>query len=896
MTPEDVGDLVPKLAAFRLELQRIQPPEPPSPLPALEGGPLSPSVQTPKAKAPPKVPKGAKELSQVNKAAKELELRALRDKQKQGQLGWGESAIPLTVYKSIHDPAKMKVVEPRPIMAKDPLKAATTDARRLLRKLYHSCINKVVDPRRNDGEWDKPTTRPLSLPPPRGAAAAKKKLAAPGKKKPVVPLGADDPDTMRALQAARGLQRELVTKLGLPPTQLPNRQASRHALPPPRAPSPDRARTGSPPKKREHPDMRRLREREHAAQDLQALLQHEDARRQEEMGAWKQLLGLEPEAPKWEDAGGDEEWGGLGAAFSGLDAALESMTLRPLDGAPDAQELEELRAAKAAKAAALKAEREAALAAEAELPKRVDPKRLASLAEPTERQKQRALERGQLRAESEDPAPRPRKQKGNDLRTLATRYKVNPAKMPGAKHRAALAAQSEAGKARAARLQEAVADHLYQKAGASAVEDYFREVELLQDARPLSRGRTASRASSAGRKSLSSRPRTASNADVADLDDLDELERRVRALEVPAVGLQPVEAPQPQEEPETAEPEAQPEAPEPPEDDELALLEQRVRALRAILPAALDEAQPLALPLPAPDPPRTASPSPSSPTRVEPLAGPSPADVLGAAIAPNLPPAGNVLARESPERRPAPKGPGSGTKAMGSGTKPVGSGTKPVGSGTKPVGSGTKPARRESPSPAPAQRTNPARATPARATPARATPAPAPESQATRETPPASPLARAPPAIPGMAPGAWAAPAAKPVSPEPVRTSGPASPGREPRRAPSFPELQSRHMVQGAEACGHDPTAGKLSARLRDLVEKERDDVAGDTGGSGELLAPSASAPVLGEEKKPLKKSEPRKSLVPACAPEPAKRVSLAKPKPRPEDRWKSRQTHGPYF
>ena len=32
------------------------------------------------------------------------------------------------------------------------------------------------------------------------------------------------------------------------------------------------------------------------------------------------------------------------------------------------------------------------------------------------------------------------------------------------------------GKARAARLQEAVADHLYQQAGPSAVEDYFREV------------------------------------------------------------------------------------------------------------------------------------------------------------------------------------------------------------------------------------------------------------------------------------------------------------------------------------------------------------------------------------------------------------------------------------
>ena len=61
------------------------------------------------------------------------------------------------------------------------------------------------------------------------------------------------------------------------------------------------------------------------------------------------------------------------------------MTLRPLDGAPDAKELEELRAAKAAKAAAAKAEREAALAAQAELPKRVDQKHLARLAEPTER-------------------------------------------------------------------------------------------------------------------------------------------------------------------------------------------------------------------------------------------------------------------------------------------------------------------------------------------------------------------------------------------------------------------------------------------------------------------------------------------------------------------------------
>ena len=71
------------------------------------------------------------------------------------------------------------------------------------------------------------------------------------------------------------------------------------------------------------------------------------------------------------------------------------------------------------------------------------------------------------------------------------------------------------------------------------VEDYFREVEMLQDARPQSRGRTASpRASSAGRRSQQSRPssrRTASNADVADLDDLDELERRVRALEVPRI-------------------------------------------------------------------------------------------------------------------------------------------------------------------------------------------------------------------------------------------------------------------------------------------------------------------------------------------------------------------------
>lgn len=149
-----------------------------------------------------------------------------------------------------------------------------------------------------------------------------------------------------------------------------------------------------------------------------------------------------------------------------------------------------------------------------------------------------------------------------------------------------------------------------------------------------------------------------------------------------------------------------------------------------------------------------------------------------------------------------------------------------------------------------------------------------------------------------MAPGAWATAAPKPASPAPepaVRASGPASPGREPRRAPSFPELQSRHMVQGAEAVG-DPTAGKLSARLRDLVEKEREDVAGDTGGSGELMQPSASAPVLGEEKKPRKSEAQRKSLVPACAPEPTKRVPLAKPKPRPDDRWKSRQTHGPYF
>ena len=47
--------------------------------------------------------------------------------------------------------------------------------------------------------------------------------------------------------------------------------------------------------------------------------------------------------------------------------------------------------------------------------------------------------------------------------------------------------------------------------------------------------------------------------------------------------------------------------------------------------------------------------------------------------------------------------------------------------------------------------------------------------------------------------------------------------------------------MQGAEAVG-DPTAGKLSARLRGLVEKERDDVAGDTGGRDALCSNQGSS------------------------------------------------------
>merc|ERR1719453_279467 len=129
----------------------------------------------------------------------------------------------------------MQVIEPRAIV-RDPAKDATKEAKGILRKIYHSCINRVVDPRRDALIWDRPDPKTkqsamYKAPMLPGKQHLKKLEGGKKQKKRVVPIGADDPNTMKTIQAARDLRNDIATKLGIPVSRLPGNVPATNRLP-----------------------------------------------------------------------------------------------------------------------------------------------------------------------------------------------------------------------------------------------------------------------------------------------------------------------------------------------------------------------------------------------------------------------------------------------------------------------------------------------------------------------------------------------------------------------------------------------------------------------------------------------------------------------------------------
>merc|ERR1719316_1881632 len=195
-----------------------------------------------------------------------------------------------------------------------------------------------------------------------------KKLEGGKKRKRVVPIGADDPNTMKTIQAARDLRNDIAAKLGIPASRLPgnvpatNRLADQDRKPP-------------------DPAGGKRSEREKNAAALAGLLDQENERRVAELGAWRAMLDVQEQDEdqhRWDQLKGTEDaegYGELGTAFAQLDSALGDITLRPLDEAERAAKREKRVAAEAA----------AALAGEAAArPKKLNKDRLARMAEPRE--------------------------------------------------------------------------------------------------------------------------------------------------------------------------------------------------------------------------------------------------------------------------------------------------------------------------------------------------------------------------------------------------------------------------------------------------------------------------------------------------------------------------------
>merc|ERR1719387_1220423 len=304
---------------------------------------------------------------------------------------------------------------------RDPTKDATKEAKGILRKIYHSCINRVVDPRRDALTWDKPDPRTkqsaMYKAPMLPGKQHLKKIEGGKKKKRVVPIGADDPNTMKTIQAARDLRNDIAAKLGIPVARLPGNVPATNRLPD----------QDSKPKE---PSAGKRNVREENASALAGILDQENERRVAELGAWRQMLDLQEDSKhRWDELKGaddDEGYGELGTAFAELDNALGDITLRPLDEAERQAKREKKEAAEAA----------AALAGEAAArPKKLNKDRLARMAEPREvRAKKidapdwvegRVGTQSSKRLETQSP-PR-----GKNVRAVAGRYNVDAQKLEG---------------------------------------------------------------------------------------------------------------------------------------------------------------------------------------------------------------------------------------------------------------------------------------------------------------------------------------------------------------------------------------------------------------------------------------------------------------------------------
>merc|ERR1719352_1807719 len=134
-----------------------------------------------------------------------------------------------------------------------------------------------------------------------------KKIEGGKKKKRVVPIGADDPKTMKTIQAARDLRNDIAAKLGIPTSRLPgnvpatNRLADQDRKPP-------------------DPAGGKRSEREKNAAALAGLLDQENERRVAELGAWRAMLDLQEQDEdqhRWDQLKGTE----AAAALAGEAAA-----------------------------------------------------------------------------------------------------------------------------------------------------------------------------------------------------------------------------------------------------------------------------------------------------------------------------------------------------------------------------------------------------------------------------------------------------------------------------------------------------------------------------------------------------------------------------------------------